>query len=119
MDFYKVPIGFGMALAMNPTALNAYSALTEEQKQSGISYHGDAVGIGAGNEFTITVTPTSDWYAWQLVNGAPVFGGKGEPITFTKESSGNVLEFQCGAANQTEMAEGMAVVNFTASIGEE
>lgn len=34
MDFYKVPIGFGMALAMNPTALNAYSAMTEAQKQS-------------------------------------------------------------------------------------
>lgn len=34
MDFYKVPIGFGMALAMNPTALNAYSAMTEEQKQA-------------------------------------------------------------------------------------
>jgi len=34
MDFYKVPIGFGMALAMNPPALNAYSAMTEEQKQS-------------------------------------------------------------------------------------
>ena len=33
MDFYKVPIGFGMALAMNPSALNAYSAMTEEQKQ--------------------------------------------------------------------------------------
>lgn len=33
MDFYKVPIGFGMALAMNPLALNAYSAMTEEQKQ--------------------------------------------------------------------------------------
>ena len=33
MDFYKVPIGFGMALAMNPTALNAYSAMSEEQKQ--------------------------------------------------------------------------------------
>ena len=32
MDFYKIPIGFGMALAMNPTALNAYSAMTEEQK---------------------------------------------------------------------------------------
>ena len=26
MDFYKVPIGFGMALSMNPNALNAYSA---------------------------------------------------------------------------------------------
>lgn len=34
MDFYKVPIGFGMALAMNPPALNAYSAMSEEQKQA-------------------------------------------------------------------------------------
>lgn len=33
MDYYKVPIGFGMALAMNPPALNAYSAMTEEQKE--------------------------------------------------------------------------------------
>ena len=33
MDYYKVPIGFGMALAMNPPALNAYSAMTEAQKQ--------------------------------------------------------------------------------------
>ncbi len=33
MDFYKVPIGFGMALAMNPTALNVYSAMTEGQKR--------------------------------------------------------------------------------------
>ena len=33
MDFYKVPIGFGMALAMNEPAMNAYSAMTEDQKQ--------------------------------------------------------------------------------------
>lgn len=33
MDFYKVPIGFGMALAMNQPAMNAYSAMTESQKQ--------------------------------------------------------------------------------------
>ena len=33
MEFYKVPIGFGMALAMNANALNAYSAMTEMQKQ--------------------------------------------------------------------------------------
>lgn len=33
MDFYKVPIGFGMALAMNEPAMAAYSAMTEEQKQ--------------------------------------------------------------------------------------
>lgn len=34
MDYYKVPIGFGMALAMNPPALNAYSAMSEDQKQA-------------------------------------------------------------------------------------
>ncbi len=34
MDFYKVPIGFGMALAVNEPAMNAYSKMTEEQKQA-------------------------------------------------------------------------------------
>ena len=37
MDFYQVPIGFGMALARNPQALSAYSAMTEEQKQAILS----------------------------------------------------------------------------------
>lgn len=34
MDFYKIPIGFGLALAATPAAMNAYSAMTEEQKQA-------------------------------------------------------------------------------------
>lgn len=34
MDFYKVPLGFGMALSMNPSALSIYSNMTEEQKQA-------------------------------------------------------------------------------------
>ena len=34
MDFYKVPIGFGMALAVNEPAMNAYADMTEEQKQA-------------------------------------------------------------------------------------
>ncbi len=33
MDFYKVPIGFGMALAQNTAAMTRYAHLTEEQKQ--------------------------------------------------------------------------------------
>lgn len=37
MDYYQVPIGFGMALARNPKALNAYSAMTEDQKQAILS----------------------------------------------------------------------------------
>lgn len=34
MDFYKVPIGFGMALAMNQPAMNACAAVTQPQKQA-------------------------------------------------------------------------------------
>ena len=34
MDFTEVPMEFGMALAMNEPALNAYAAMTEQQKQA-------------------------------------------------------------------------------------
>jgi len=33
MDFYKVPIGFGLALSANTAAMNRYAHLTESQKQ--------------------------------------------------------------------------------------
>ena len=33
MDFYKVPIGFGMALAQNEAAMMRYAHLDEQQKQ--------------------------------------------------------------------------------------
>jgi hypothetical protein len=33
MDFYKVPIGFGLALAQNTAAMNRYAHMTEEKKQ--------------------------------------------------------------------------------------
>lgn len=34
MDFNSVPIGFGMALTQNETAVNAYAMMTKEQKQA-------------------------------------------------------------------------------------
>ena len=39
MDFYKVPIGFGMALAMNEPAMAAYSAMSEKQKVLNKDHH--------------------------------------------------------------------------------
>ena len=33
MDFYNVPIGFGLALSANTAAMNRYSHLTEAQRQ--------------------------------------------------------------------------------------
>ncbi len=37
MEFDELPVGFGMALAMNPPAWNVYSAMPEEQKQAILS----------------------------------------------------------------------------------
>ena len=34
MDFYKIPIGFGLALSANTAAMNRYAHLTEAQKQN-------------------------------------------------------------------------------------
>ena len=34
MDFSSVPIGFGMALAQNEKAVNAYAMMTKEQKNA-------------------------------------------------------------------------------------
>ena len=33
MDFYNIPIGFGLALSANTAAMNYYAHLPEEQKQ--------------------------------------------------------------------------------------
>ena len=37
MDFYNVPIGFGLALSANTAAMNRYAHLTEQQKQDILS----------------------------------------------------------------------------------
>ena len=34
MDFTEVPIGFGMALAQNEAAMNAFAMMTKEEKQA-------------------------------------------------------------------------------------
>ena len=33
MDFYNIPIGFGLALSANTAAMNRYAHLPESQKQ--------------------------------------------------------------------------------------
>lgn len=34
MDFYNVPIGFGLAMAGNTAAMNRYAHLSESQRQA-------------------------------------------------------------------------------------
>lgn len=37
MDFYNIPIGFGLVLSSNTAAMNRYAHLTEVQKQDILS----------------------------------------------------------------------------------
>ena len=54
--------------------------LTEEQKQDGVSVDlTTSTELKMGDEFTVTITPTADWYGY---NGDE-FGEKGEPVTYT------------------------------------
>ena len=34
MDFREIPVGFGMALAQNEAAMNAFAMMTKEQKEA-------------------------------------------------------------------------------------
>lgn len=34
MDFKEVPVGFGMALAQNEAAMNAFAMMTKDQKEA-------------------------------------------------------------------------------------
>ena len=59
MDFYKIPIGFGMALAVNESAMNAYSKMTEEQKQAIIN---KAHNVRSEKEmYDLVASLTSGW----------------------------------------------------------
>ena len=57
MDFYKAPIGFGMALAMNEPAMAAYATMTQEQKQDILN---KARKAGSEQEMHQTVSSISD-----------------------------------------------------------
>lgn len=58
-----------------------YEDLTEEQKEDGVTYKvTTSEAISQGDVYTVTVTPTSDFYAF---DENLVTSGKGEPSSFT------------------------------------
>lgn len=78
-----------------------YENLTEEEKQSGVMVQlSVAQGvIKSGDEYTVTITPTADWYAADMENFT--FGDKGEPysVTVTSEADDNL---NCGSLGALE-----------------
>lgn len=76
-----------------------YEDLTEEEKQSGVMVQlSVAQGvIKSGDEYTVTITPTADWYGADMENFT--FGDKGEPysVTVTSEADDNLNLGSLGA----------------------
>lgn len=59
MDFYNVPVGFGLALSANTAAMNRYAHLTEEQKQDILN---KARGVRSEKEmYDLVASLTSGW----------------------------------------------------------
>ena len=57
-----------------------YDDLTEEQKQSGeVILYAESTGYVPEGTYTVTITPTGDWYALDTTAG--IIGEKGEPIS--------------------------------------
>lgn len=58
--------------------------LTDEQKQSGVTVE---VGGTLPEDYTYTVTPTTDWHVICTSVNPPIMGEKGAPINVTGEPS--------------------------------
>ena len=56
MDFYQVPIGFGMALAVNHPAMEAYAAMTGQQKQAVLDKARNARSENEMNRLVASIT---------------------------------------------------------------
>lgn len=61
MDFAKVPIGFGLALAQNEKAMSAYAAMTEQQKQAVLSKAHNARSENEMHQIVSSIAETKLW----------------------------------------------------------
>lgn len=75
-----------------------YEDLTEEQKQDVLTYKlTTSEAISQGDVYTVTVTPTSDFYAF---DDNLVASGKGEPLSFTETANPDNLGIGFTVANE-------------------
>lgn len=61
MDFAKVPIGFGLALAQNEKAMSSYAAMTEQQKQAVLSKAHNARSENEMHQIVSSIAETKLW----------------------------------------------------------
>ena len=81
-----------------------YEDLTEQQKRDGVLVHVTAEPdvIKSGDAYQFTITPTADWYVYDVASGT--FGDKGEryTITVTAENNDNISLTFAGASDNVQ-----------------
>lgn len=93
--------------------------LTDEQKDSGVEISSafEPGTIHADDTWSITITPTSDWYVYDFE--AETFNEKGAPYTTViAAESADGFTFQFGAASNTAADETTKLVAVTMAVEE-
>lgn len=81
-----------------------YDDLTDEQKEGGVELFAiTAADLDDNVTYTITVTPTAEWYAFNIDPGTT--GGKGEPFTFEENPSHGSIGVSCGVVSEQDTEE--------------
>lgn len=93
--------------------------LTEEQKRDGVLVHGTVEPdvIKSGDTYQFTITPTADWYVYDVESAK--FGEKGEPytITVTAENKDSIgLTFGVASDNVQAETTKIFLVNLAADV---
>lgn len=86
--------------------------LTEEQKQEGVILNLTSEPITDG-EYTVTVTPSENWY---VLGVGVVSENAGDPLTFTENAVGNMLQIRFGASYTSDPGDDDDIMNIIVKI---
>ena len=91
--------------------------LTDEEKLNGVTLNLNTDSL-PGGEYSITVTPTAEGYAFGIGDTNVASENAGAPITYTQTTVLNqVIVIECGMADTTEDIDESKVVKITINIG--
>ena len=95
-----------------------YEDLTEEQIQGGVQMSSsvESGALVSGDTYQFSITPTADWYVYDMYSHT--FGNKGEPytITVTAEAGNLGITFVCASDNV--MADNTKAISVIITVSE-
>ena len=93
-----------------------YEDLTEEQIQGGVQMSSsvESGALVSGDTYQFAITPTADWYVYDLYSHT--FGNKGEPYTITVTAEASHLDITFVCASDNVMADSTKAISVTITV---